>query len=123
MSSTGIVLYVLLLLVVAFLLLRLIAQRNVLNQLQKELDTLGSAWEFERDDLSGFISNKTNPVITIEILNAVEVAANNSTLGGMIGKYAPDMIRNSVIKRTAKSMRDEMTSHGMQVEVIVHGIN
>ena len=121
MSSVGIALFAALLVVTAYLYLKLTAQRQLLLQLQKELRALAEAWRSERADLSDFVGSRPNPVITIEILNAVEIASKNSKFAGLIGKYAPDMIRKMVIKGTAKNMRDQMKEHGVQVEVKVHG--
>jgi len=123
MHSFGNALFIVLLAVVAYLFLRLAAQRELLSQLKDEQRTLAEAWRAGRVDLSEFTGSKQNPIITIEILNAVELAAKQSKFGGMIGKYAPDMIRKMVIKRTADTMRDQMTGNGVHVEVQVHGLD
>jgi len=70
--------------------------------------------------LSQFIKSKPNPFITIEILNAVELATKASKVGGLISKYAPDLMHRIVVKRTADTMRDQMTEHGVQVVIQVH---
>lgn len=117
------VLLVGLLALVIYLLLKLIAQRKLLLQLQEEQQSLAQAWVLEQADLSRFVSARSAPVISIEILNAVELAAKNSVFGGLIGKYMPDRISRIVIKRTADTMRSQMEENGMQVEVRVHEHN
>ena len=121
MSSIGIALFISLFVVIAYLYLKLAGQRRMLLQLQKELRALAEAWQTEQADLSGFVGLRPNPIISIEILNAVEVASKNSKFAELIGKYAPEMIRKMVIKGTAKTMRDQMRANGVQVEVNVHG--
>jgi len=123
MSSVVIVLFAVLLAMVVYLLLKLIAQRKLLVQLQEEQQSLARAWVAEQADLARFVSARSTPVISIEVLNAVEMAAKNSVFGGLIGKYMPDRISRIVIKRTADTMRDQMEENGMQVEVKVHEPN
>jgi len=123
MNAFAVVLLVGLLGIVVYLLLKLSAQRRLLLQLQQEQQSLAEAWRLEQTDLSKFISTRAAPVISIEILNAVEVAANNSTFGRLIGKYMPDKISRIVIKRTADNMREQMEENGVHVDVKVHGLD
>ena len=123
MNSVAIVIFSVLLTAIAYLFLRLSAQRKVLAQLREEQQALAQAWRSEQADLSRFIGSKPNPFITIEILNAVELATKASKVGGLIGRCAPDMMHRMVVRRTADTMRDQMTEHGVQVEVEVHGLN
>lgn len=120
MISLSIITPIVLLIVVVFLMMKLSVQRRLLTQLEQEQQTLAAAWNTEKASLEQFVSSKRAPVITIEILNAVEVAANNSKFAGLIGKYLPDTIRNMVIKRTAETMREQMAANGVEVEVKVH---
>lgn len=123
MNSVTSVIFLVLLAAVVYLYLRLSAQRKLLAQLREEQRALAESWRSEQTDLSEFINSKPTPFITIEILNAVELATKESIVGGLIGKCAPDMMHRMVVKRTADTMRDQMTEHGVQVEVEVHGLN
>ena len=123
MNSFAVAIFSVLLAAVAYLSVRLSAQRKLLVQLREEQQALAEAWRSERADLSRFIGSKPNPVITIEILNAVELATKASKVGGLIGKCAPDLMHRMVVRRTADAMRDQMTEHGVQVKVEVHGLN
>jgi len=109
--------------IVSFLLLRQAALRRLLLQLQGEQQALSETWRAEQTELSRFLGVTPRPIITIEILNAVELAANQSRFGRLIGRYKPDMIRRQVYKHTAENMRVQMSEHGVQVEVRVHGID
>jgi len=123
MNSVTNGIFIVLLAAVVYLFLRLSAQRKLLAQLREEQRALAEAWRSEQADLSRFIESKPNPFITIEILNAVELATKESIVGGLIGKCAPDMMHRLVVKRTADTMRDQMMGHGVQVEVEVHGLD
>lgn len=123
MNPVGVALFSIFIVAVIYLFIKLTAQRKLLIQLEQELQALASAWNLEHADLTKFISSKAGPVIAIEILNSVELAAKESSLGGLIGKYAPDMIRKKVVKHTAESLRDHMTQSGIHVEVKVYGID
>jgi len=109
--------------IVSFLLIRQATLRRLLLQLQGEQRALSEAWRAEQTDLSRFLGVTPRPIITIEILNAVELAASQSTFGRLIGRYKPDIIRKQVYKHTAENMRTQMSEHGVQVEVRVHGLD
>jgi len=123
MTSVATAMFSVLLTVVAYLFLRLSAQRRLLQQLREEQRTMAKVWRVEQAELSQFIGSKPGPFITIEILNPVELVSQTSIVGGLIGKCAPDMIHRIVVKRTADTMRDQMTENGVQVEVGIHGFN
>lgn len=123
MSWVGIFLFSILLALGLIVLIRQAALRRLLLQLQEEQKALSEAWRAEQADLSRFIGATPRPMITIEILNAVEIAARHSKFGRLIGKYKPDMIRKQVYKSTAKNMRQQMSEHGVQVEVRVEGLD
>ena len=123
MNTVGIAMFTVLLTIVTYLFLRLSMQRKLVRQLREEQQILAEGWRAEQADLSRFIGSRTSPIITIEILNAIELASQTSGVGGLIGKCAPETIRRMVVKRTADTLRDQMTEHGVQVEVVVHGLN
>ena len=122
MNAIGIAMFTGLLTLVIYLFLRLSLQHKLLRQLQEEQRILAEVWRTEQPDLSRFIGSKPGPFITIEILNAVELASQTSRIGRLIGKYAPNTLQRMVVKRTADNMRHQMTEHGVQVEVVVHGL-
>ena len=121
MISASVILNSLLILIVLYLMVRVGKLRRILTTLNQDQRVLSEAWRVEQQDLSQFLGARRRPVITIEILNAVELAAGGSVFGRILGRYAPDMIRTQVYKRTAANMRDNMTEHGVKVVVEVHG--
>lgn len=123
MSAVGIAMFTVLLTVVTYLFWRLSVQRKLVRQLRDEQRILAEGWRAEQDDLSRFIGSRTSPFITIEILNAIELVSQTTSVGGLIGKFAPGTIHRMVVRRTADTLRDQMTDHGVQVKVVVHGLN
>ena len=121
-NSFAIFAFSVLLAAVVSLSIRLSAQRKLLLQIREEQRALAEFRRGEAAELSQFIGSKPNPIITIEILNAVELAGKSSRVAGLIGRCAPDVLHRMVVKRTADNLRDQMTEHGVQVEVQVHGL-
>ena len=103
------------------LFVRLAEQRKLILQLLEE-QRMGeqTPGRGQVTDFSDFNQSQPGPIITIEILNAVEVAAQSSVIGGLIGRFAPDTIQRLVVRRTAETMRSQMTDHGVEVQVRVH---
>ena len=107
--------------ILACLLFQLSAQRRLILQLREEQRSLAATLLQNRAaDLSDFLHANPGPIITIEILNPVEVAGQSSLIGGLIARFAPDTIHRIVVNRTADTMRDQMTEHGVEVQVLVH---
>jgi len=103
-----------------YLVVRLSVQRKLLAQLQEDQRALAEFRCTEEASFCQLCGSKSNPFITIEILNAVELATKASKVGGLIGKCAPGLMHRIVIRRTANTMRNQMTEHGVQVVVKVH---
>lgn len=109
------------LLALTCLLVLLAEQRKLILQLRAEQRSVAEMLRRDQAaELSEFIQSQPGPIITIEILNAVEVAAQSSIIGGLVAKIAPDTIHRIVVKRTADTMRSQMTEHGVEVQVLVH---
>ena len=121
MYIAAVVLISILLATVLWLSVRIGKLRRLLDNMQKDQQLLSEAWRSEQEDLSAFLGASPRPVIAIQILNSVELAAKDSRFGRFFGNIAPDMIRKQVHKRTAASMRDQMTKNGVMVVVEVHG--
>lgn len=121
MDIVAIILALLILLALACLLVRLAAQRKLILELREGQRTVEKLLCGDRDTgYADFVQSQPGPLITIEILNAVEVAAQSSMIGGLIGRFAPDTIHRLVVRRTADAMRSQMTEHGVEVQVLVH---
>lgn len=120
MDSVIIAVSILVFAALAYLCIRLSTQRNLILQLHAEQRALAAILRQEHADLTHFIQSQPGPIITIEILNAVEVASQSSILAGLAGKLAPDTIQRVVVKRTADMMRAQMAEHGVDVQVLVH---
>ena len=56
-------------------------------------------------------------VISIEILNPLELAANESWFGDKLGSLTPELLRRIVNERTVKDLRQQLQSHGVKAEV------
>ena len=59
-------------------------------------------------------------LITVEILNPLEVAAKRVRLASVAGSVAPDLIGKVVYEQTARIMRRQLEMHGVEAEVRIH---
>lgn len=59
-------------------------------------------------------------VITIEILNPLELAATKSRFGGVAGALAPRALRKLVYEQTVREMKLQMVEEGVAAEVGLH---
>jgi HAMP domain-containing protein len=112
---TVVVLVVLVVELVAAVLLVLAARRT--RARLHELEQAQSALEAE---LAGIpVAAPGNPLLSIEILNAAEVAARQSWAARTFGALVPRMIVREVASRAAEQMSRQLTAQGVEAEVRV----
>jgi len=58
-------------------------------------------------------------MITIELLNPLEVAAKESALGGAFGKLAPSLLRSEVYRRLRAELEAGLKERGVAADVRV----
>lgn len=59
-------------------------------------------------------------VITIEILNPLELASTKHRFGGLAGAVAPRALRKLVYEQTVREMKVQMVEEGVVAEVGLH---
>ncbi|CAM3770744.1 hypothetical protein [Smaragdicoccus niigatensis] len=59
-------------------------------------------------------------VITIEILNPLELAASQVKIAGPAGSVAPELIRRQVYSQTVSILKDQLAQQGVEAEVQIH---
>lgn len=67
--------------------------------------------------LSGARTVGRGRILTVEIVNPLEVAAANSWIGGFAGNFAPSLVTKIVYEKAAKIMQDELGNHGVEAVV------
>ena len=68
---------------------------------------------------SGFSAGKPR-LITVEILNPLELAATQNRFAGIAGAVAPERVRRIVYERAALEMTEQLVEQGLDVDVQVH---
>lgn len=63
----------------------------------------------------------TRPLITIEILNPVEVATSQVRAAALVGSWKPDTITKIVYNEAAKQISAQLVAEGVVAEVLIHG--
>lgn len=59
-------------------------------------------------------------LISIEILNPMELAAKETWIAGVLGSVTPTLIRRLVYQKAAQMVREELKGHGVTAEVRQH---
>ena len=101
---------------------RLGKHRTLLATLQQDHEALAGAWDKMPPDAVRLLANQRAPLISIEILNPIELAAQESEFAGPISTVAPNLIRRIVYQKTAEILRAELDEKGVQADVKVHGL-
>ena len=96
-------------------------QQRLLATLTQDQSALAAAWNALPADTAALLKNN-GALISIEILNPVELASQESPLAGPLGQVAPGLIRKLVYQRAAEMLRQQLGEHGVQAEVRIHGL-
>lgn len=117
------IVFVLVALIASLLLLwrRAHQQQRLLATLARDQTVLARSWNALPPDAATLL-NTGGALITIEILNPVELASQESPLAGPLGRVAPGLIRRLVYQRAAEMLRQQLGEHGVQAEVRIHGL-
>ncbi len=104
-----------------FLLRRSAQQQELLATLAQDQRALAAAWQTLPPDSARLLPS-SSAVISIEILNPMELASKESPFAGPLGRLAPGLIRKIVYQRAADMLRQQLGEHGVQAEVRIHGL-
>lgn len=116
------VLIAVLLAVLAGLLWRLARLRQLLLTLQNDQQQLATAWNALPPDAAHLLPAGKPALISIEILNPMALAAQESRFAGVLGSVTPGLLRGIVYKRTADTLRAQLLEYGVEAEVRLHGL-
>ncbi len=67
-------------------------------------------------------SSATRRVISVEILNPVELAGTRGRLAGIAGSIAPGLVRRIVYDQTIKTMRRQLAEQGVVADLRLHTV-
>lgn len=104
------------------LLRRLQQQRQLVRTLEQDHQTLATAWNTLSPDARRLLPDN-GALISIEILNPIELAAKESAIAGPVGSLAPNLIRKIVYQRTAAMLREQLLEHGVRADVKTRGLD
>lgn len=63
---------------------------------------------------------RNRPLITIEILNPLELAASQVRAASLVGSWKPDSITKMVYNEAAKQIAAQLVEEGVIAEVLIH---
>jgi hypothetical protein len=104
-----------------YLIRRNETQRRLLATLAQDQSALAAAWNALPADAAPLLKAGTT-LISIEILNPMELASQESPLAGPLGRIAPGLIRKLVYQRATDMLRQQLGEHGVQAEVRIHDL-
>jgi hypothetical protein len=93
---------------------------QLLRRMQARMQQL--APNLSGDPARGFelIGAARPSLISIEILNPMELAAKQSWVAGTLGSITPALVRRLVYQRATQMVREELKDHGVVAEVRQH---
>ncbi len=103
------------------LLWRLAHLRRLVVMLDEDVEELAKAWSTLPPDLKTLLPAARRTLISVEILNPIEVAARQSILAQSFGSLTPGVVRGLVHQRTMNMMREILDQYGVKAEVRLHG--
>lgn len=120
------------LLIYAVLILMLLALGLLLwqfDRLGKRLQSLEQTLKTLQAERAAFpaefrkllASGGPTELISIEILNPMELAAQQSRLASTLGSLTPSLVRRIVHNEAIKIVRQELEKHGAKAQVRFHG--
>lgn len=113
-------LFAALLLLTGWLLWKETRHYRLLNTLEQELAQLTDAPPpLQRPVLDAALMDNRPNLITIEILNPMELAHKESKWAQTFGSMAPTLIRQIVYQRAAERVRTQLIAQGVEAEVKV----
>lgn len=104
-----------------FLWTRLSRLQALLDTLNQDQRKLAVAWNALPPDARKLLP-ENKAMLSIEILNPVQLAVQESRYAEALGAVSPGLLRRIVHQRTAEILRSELIKHGVQAEVRMHGL-
>ncbi len=96
-------------------------QRLELRTLQDDCVQLQIVAQSLPEEARALIGTERPLLLSIEILNPMQVAAEKSWLAGALGTLTPNLVRRLVYERTQEVLQQEVLKHGLEAEVRLHG--
>lgn len=111
------------LLLLSGLIWRTITLHRLTALLQTEMNSLRAMPYDENLDLKQLLGESRRPVIVLDILNPMEVAAGQSWFADKLGSVAAPLIRRIVYDQAVKNVHTETAKWGVQAQVDLHRAN
>lgn len=90
--------------------------RQVAEELQTLSAQVGASNPQEREAL---VQAQTM-LLTVEVLNPLELARAHSRIGSSLAGVAPGLVRRRVYQTVASELRDELAERGVQANIEIH---
>lgn len=113
--------FVLMLLALGLLLWQFDRLGKRLHAMEKTLQTLQGDRAVFPADFRKLLSTSQTELISIQLLNPMELAMQQSKLASALGSLSPSLLRRIVHNEAIKITRRELERHGAKAQVRLHG--
>jgi septal ring factor EnvC (AmiA/AmiB activator) len=93
-----------------------------LREMEQTLASLRAEKAAFPEDFRRLLAAGQSEVISIRLLNPMELAKRQSRLAGVFGTLTPSLIKRIVHNEAIKITRKELEKHGAKAEVRFHGV-
>jgi len=101
-------------------LLLLVLGRKKLRTALANTEALNTALGGKPAEVNALIEDSAPQLLTIEILNPMELAAEKSWIAGTISSLSPGFIRRKVYEQTREILKDKLVDFGVEAEVKIY---
>lgn len=110
-------------LVLILLALGLCAAAGVLalqmRKLERRLQRFETDWKSADEDIHAALAEQPRLLLTIDILNPLELARARSPLGARLIAFAPQLVTRRVFDSVARQMTEQLADQGVEAQVEV----
>jgi hypothetical protein len=102
------------------LLILWFSSRTQISALQKRLDAFGIDADLSAENFPTIASSGKERIITVELLNPMELAAKESWFARQFGSLTPALVHKLVYAQARDRVEEQMPNFGAVAEVKVH---
>ncbi|MDN5862987.1 MAG: hypothetical protein L0H19_06020 [Salinisphaera sp.] len=91
-----------------------------LLRLNRRLQRLEADWQDADEDVQAALAEQPRLLVTIDILNPLELARARSRIGARLIAFAPQLVTRRVFDSVARQLDEQLAAQGVEAQVQVH---
>lgn len=89
------------------------------QHVEAELERLSRELQTADGTTREWVKGQGDMILTVEVLNPIELARQNSRIGSQLASVAPRLVRRRVYERVADELAAELADRGVEADVKV----